>query len=127
MGAAMAAPLAMDAVGPLLSGGGSGSPKGKGSSGPSAQQIAMAEYEKNQGMLAGRTAYGGSGMGTSTNAALAMTGPQNQLAQSLVGSQIQDQQLQAQNLAQQLDTLGSAGTAAGTASLGGNTGGLTNQ
>ena len=113
-------------IGPAMSlassaGGGKG---GGGGGGISAQQMALAQYKMNQGELAGRTAYGGSGMGTSTNAALAMTGPQNQEVEDIVGSQIQDQQLQAQNLAQQLDTIGNAGTIAGTQSLGGNTGAL---
>ena len=110
-----------------MAGGGAGAGAGKalssalsgigggGSGGLSGQQMALDEYTKGQGQLAGRTAYGGAGMGTSTNAAYAMTGPEVQMGQQMVGQEIQNQQLQAQQQQQALDAIGSAGTGLGTA------------
>lgn len=113
------------AIGPIMSlAGGAGGGKGGGGSGLSGQQIALSEYEKNQQQLAGRTQYAGAGMGTSTNAALAMAGPEAGAVASMIGQQEQNQQLsmaEAQNLGNQLDQAGQAGglaSAAGSSLLG---------
>lgn len=95
-------------------GGGKG---GGGGSGPSAEQMALAQYTKAQGQVAGRSQYAGAGMGTSTNAMLAMAGPEAQAVQSLVGSEISNQNLanaQAADLGNQLEQLGQVAGSSGS-------------